>query len=86
MNPADAMLELAFNQAINSLRSFAGMVFLVKRTSDTMTSGEIGAKSFNKSYGSEYKICTDQIYRYIERLSQQEGHADGAYMRGDPAR
>lgn len=35
MTPADALLGLAFNQAINSFRSsFAGMVFLAKGTNE----------------------------------------------------
>src|ERR1700693_6146577 len=35
----DALLGLAFSQAINSLRSFAGIVFRAKRTNADVTSG-----------------------------------------------
>jgi hypothetical protein len=47
--PADALLGLAFNQTINSLRSFAGIVFLAKRTHEYPVTGEIDAKSFKTS-------------------------------------
>jgi len=50
--PADALSGLAFSQAINPFRSFAGMVFLANKTPGVVTSGEIGSKSFNTSYGS----------------------------------
>jgi hypothetical protein len=46
---------LAFSQVINSFTSAAGIVFLAKRTCGMVASDEIGAKSFNRSYGSEYK-------------------------------
>jgi hypothetical protein len=48
-NPADAWLGWAFNQAINSLKSSAGIVFLAARTIEPVASGEIGTKSFNTS-------------------------------------
>jgi hypothetical protein len=32
LNPADALLELAFSHAINSFRSLAGIMFRAKRT------------------------------------------------------
>ena len=51
--PADALLGLAFSQAINSFRSFAGYGFPCKKNNGLVTSGEIGSKSFNTSYGSE---------------------------------
>jgi hypothetical protein len=40
--PADALLGLAFSQAISSFMSFAGIVFLAKRTTGTVASGAIG--------------------------------------------
>src|SRR5438132_6192711 len=52
---AEALLGLAFNQVINSFRSLAGIVFLATRTYGVVAKGEIGAKSFSTSYGSEYK-------------------------------
>ena len=48
--PAKALLELAFNQAINSFRSFAGRVILTKRMDGGVTNGATGAKSFMTSY------------------------------------
>jgi hypothetical protein len=53
--PAEAVLGLAFNQAIKSGKSLAGIVFLAKRTYEPVTNGENGAKSFKTSYGSEWK-------------------------------
>jgi hypothetical protein len=47
------LLGLAFSQAMSSFRSFAGIVFLPKRTYGNVANGEIGAKSFTTSYGSE---------------------------------
>jgi hypothetical protein len=48
--PAVALSGLALSQAINSLRSLAGTVFLAKRRYEVVATGEIGAKSFNTSY------------------------------------
>jgi hypothetical protein len=48
--PAEALLGFAFSQVINSLKSFAGIVFIAKRTNGLVANGEIGAKSFNGSY------------------------------------
>jgi hypothetical protein len=50
---ADALLGLAFNQTVNSFKLLANTVFLAKRTFENVTTGEIGPKSFNTSYGSE---------------------------------
>jgi len=50
MFPPMPLLELALSQTINLFRSFAGKVFLAKRTSALVPIGKIGAKSFNKSY------------------------------------
>jgi hypothetical protein len=38
---------------VRGLSTFAGIVFFAKRTNGAVTSSEIGAKSFNTSYGSE---------------------------------
>ena len=61
--PADVLSELIFSQSMSSFKSFAGIVFLVTRTIGSEASGEIGAKLFNTSYGSEYKarlsMCED---------------------------
>jgi hypothetical protein len=47
--PTDTLSELAFNQPINSFRSFAGIVFLPTSINEVLISGMIGAKSFNTS-------------------------------------
>ena len=63
--PADALLGLAFSQAMSSFRSFAGVTFFANRIYGSEASGDIGAKSFNTSYGSEYNapfsICVDEL-------------------------
>jgi hypothetical protein len=59
--PADARFGFAFNQAINSFRSFAGIVFFAKRTGEFVVNGKMGAKSFNTSYGSEYQAAFSVI-------------------------
>jgi hypothetical protein len=43
--PADALLGLAFSQAVSSFRFFAGIVLLAKSTNGNVTTGEIGTKS-----------------------------------------
>ena len=47
--PADTLSWLAFTQAINSLRSFAGMAFLATRSCGLLAISEIGAKSLRRS-------------------------------------
>jgi hypothetical protein len=49
----EALLGLAFDQAINSRKSFAGNVFLASRMSAVPDNGAIGVKSFITSQGSE---------------------------------
>jgi hypothetical protein len=63
--PADALLGLAFSQAMSSFGSFPGIDVLAKRTNGNVTAGEIGTKSFTTSYGSEYTapfiMCVDML-------------------------
>jgi hypothetical protein len=50
--PCDALLAFAFSQPINSVKSFAGMVFLVTMRNGWVEISAIGSKSFSRSYGS----------------------------------
>jgi len=57
MFAAEALPGFALSQAINSAQSFAGIVFLAKRTAGIAATGEISSKLFSTSYGSEYKAA-----------------------------
>jgi hypothetical protein len=50
--PNVALSGLAFNQAINPFRSFAGIVFLATSTKGLVESRATGSKPLSKSYWS----------------------------------
>jgi hypothetical protein len=75
----DAVSALAFSQAINSLRSFAGMVFLARINCAWLTSKDTGSKLFTFQAGFNSPICKSSnsgaIGRLVSKLSQNSSEA-----------
>ena len=67
---AEALLELAFSQAINSFRSFTGRVFPAKSTTGLLAKGKIGAKSFKKIVWKRIESTVQHIPRKVTKVNR----------------